>query len=422
MTKRIPCSSLLTLMLFLVAGVCKAQCDPETGVCVPSPPAGVVGDYNFDGIVSHADYTVLGDTFGQFGPNLAADGNLDGIVDQADFEVYRANYGIVPNTGTPVAPFTIVASPTVDGDTRWVLSLPYITSLSAHVNIKVRDSSNPSLHRTFLQIAASSPLQDVPGVLTNSASANNGYIREGIYVPVTEITDTDVFVGLGTNLGQPITGGNHTFLTLISNGLQGTTLTLEGAFGYQATDHRIQQSASFGSFDAGASPANPLLPNVPNPGNFNFQNVPSGRWFDPPAVAGFEYIMESASLFTAIRDFPPGFASPFQVAAEGSVLGMFGPGQPVDFVQLLGHGVDRFTVSGISPSVDAEDPQGFPLRITFNTPFASFRMSAIPEPGLGALLFTAALVAGPGIGARRTKKTKGQLAGSLPDDSHKKWL
>ncbi len=141
----------------------------------------------------------------------------------------------------------------------------------------------------------------------------------------------------------------------------------------------------------GATQTNPLLPVEVAPGNFMFTNAPTGQWVDPPLVPGYEYIMDSAdTLFTAILEFPIGFDQPFEVVADGVVLGSFDVDEGVNFLDLLGHGVDRFTVRGISPLVDAEDPAGFPLRIAFDADTASFRMIAIPEPASGILLLAMA--------------------------------
>lgn len=61
-----------------------------------APGISLPGDYNSDGLVDIADYTVWRDAFGQSGPGLAADGNRDGLVDQTDFELWRDHVG----TGT----------------------------------------------------------------------------------------------------------------------------------------------------------------------------------------------------------------------------------------------------------------------------------------------------------------------------------
>lgn len=54
---------------------------------------GLIGDYNGDGVVNAADYTVWRDTLGQTGSSLAADGNGDGVVDGLDYDVWRDRFG-----------------------------------------------------------------------------------------------------------------------------------------------------------------------------------------------------------------------------------------------------------------------------------------------------------------------------------------
>lgn len=51
------------------------------------------GDYNRNGVVDTADYTVWRDTFGQTGMNLWADGNGDTHVDATDFGIWKQNFG-----------------------------------------------------------------------------------------------------------------------------------------------------------------------------------------------------------------------------------------------------------------------------------------------------------------------------------------
>lgn len=70
------------------------------------------GDYNLDGSVDAADYTVWRDTLGQSGVGLAADGNNSGIVDSADYEIWKTNFGsesslVAVSSGIP-EPSTIV--------------------------------------------------------------------------------------------------------------------------------------------------------------------------------------------------------------------------------------------------------------------------------------------------------------------------
>lgn len=53
----------------------------------------LIGDYNDDGEVDQADYTMWADSYNDTGIGLPADGNNDGVVDQADFTVWADHYG-----------------------------------------------------------------------------------------------------------------------------------------------------------------------------------------------------------------------------------------------------------------------------------------------------------------------------------------
>lgn len=55
--------------------------------------SGLTGDYNGDGIVNLADYTIWRDTLGSTGPGLAADGNGDEEVNGLDYDVWKSHFG-----------------------------------------------------------------------------------------------------------------------------------------------------------------------------------------------------------------------------------------------------------------------------------------------------------------------------------------
>ncbi len=69
----------------------------------------LAGDYNGDGQVDAADYTVWRNTLGQTGDNLAADGSgptagvPDGVVDQWDYAYWSANFGSSLDGGSGAA-------------------------------------------------------------------------------------------------------------------------------------------------------------------------------------------------------------------------------------------------------------------------------------------------------------------------------
>jgi hypothetical protein len=74
---------------------------------------GVMGDYNGNGIVDAADYTVWRDTLGAAVPNgTGADGDNDGIVDEGDYTVWKANFG---SGGTGTGAVSAVPEPASAG-------------------------------------------------------------------------------------------------------------------------------------------------------------------------------------------------------------------------------------------------------------------------------------------------------------------
>ena len=61
------------------------------GIAVVSTP--LPGDYNDNGVVDAADYTVWRDSLGSTGTNLAADGNDNNAIDAGDYNVWKTNFG-----------------------------------------------------------------------------------------------------------------------------------------------------------------------------------------------------------------------------------------------------------------------------------------------------------------------------------------
>jgi len=90
------------------------------------------GDYNRNGIVDAADYTVYRDLLGQMGEGLAADGTgpggvPDGIVNQLDYQLWVDNFGNTLAGGAGSTDFTPADSPganyAVPEPGAWVLAL-----------------------------------------------------------------------------------------------------------------------------------------------------------------------------------------------------------------------------------------------------------------------------------------------------------
>ena len=53
----------------------------------------LTGDYNQDGTVDAADYSVWRDSLGTTGDFLAADGNGNGAIDAGDYDVWNSTFG-----------------------------------------------------------------------------------------------------------------------------------------------------------------------------------------------------------------------------------------------------------------------------------------------------------------------------------------
>lgn len=222
---------------------------------------------------------------------------------------------------------------------------------------------------------------------TNLAGGNIG----GLDGNTTDLDYTGIYTVGGT---FNLYGSNFTRTNITEGmfrGFQGTYSTLLGTLldgSFLNTTFFVANGVDYEVLGGGTQD-NPLLPDSNQDGIFTFNGVPTDAWFDPPSVDSFLFTMTDGHTFTHILDFPIGFESLFTVMVNGNILGQFGAGQEVDFAAFgFADGVNAFTISGIDPLVDAEDPEGFPIRLRFNAPFASFTMqgfggnaAAAPEPG-----------------------------------------
>ena len=74
-----------------------------TNVVLAIVSAGLTGDYNQNGVVDAADYTVWRDSLGQTGTALAADGNGNDEIDPGDYDVWTTHFGESAGAGAHVA-------------------------------------------------------------------------------------------------------------------------------------------------------------------------------------------------------------------------------------------------------------------------------------------------------------------------------
>ncbi len=68
------------------------------------------GDYNGDGTVNAADYTVWRDTLGSI-EDLRADGNGDRMIDQSDYAIWKSLFGIAYGNGSGAGSLATVPEP-----------------------------------------------------------------------------------------------------------------------------------------------------------------------------------------------------------------------------------------------------------------------------------------------------------------------
>jgi hypothetical protein len=110
--------------------------------------------------------------------------------------------------------------------------------------------------------------------------------------------------------------------------------------------------------------------------------VKSGQFFDPPMTYGYLFETDGSSLFTKVG-LPIGLGNNFTVtSSEGTET--VGANGEVQFF-----GVESFTITGIDPLVDQDDPEAFPVYLEFSEETGNnFTMTPllVPEPGALALL------------------------------------
>ena len=63
-------------------------------------PPNLAGDYNQNGTVDAADYTVWRKSLGQIGAGLAADGDSDNAITQADYNLWKQHFGEHSGSGS----------------------------------------------------------------------------------------------------------------------------------------------------------------------------------------------------------------------------------------------------------------------------------------------------------------------------------
>jgi hypothetical protein len=304
-----------------------------------------------------------------------AGANLISVAGTMSGPIGSGNTTFVFNDGTPTVSGSAQNQATYS--TSILNGLLNLFTVSAPLPAGAKGSLN-----VFLTASSSSPTGDTD-FQANITGAQTGATIVGGFNPIThqQAGSANGYLSLNfaassaTTLTAQFYGSSYpaaTFPNLASYQFQGATLqyTLPG----QAQDNPILPTTS-------------VIHGLPSHFFFDTQ---TGEWIDPPTVSEYSFTMTGNSKFTKILNFPTGFSGAFDVSVNGVSLGQFLAGQSVDFTTLLGHGVDSFNVSGITPGVDAASQTAFPIQLAFDTPTASFTMNpvVVPEPvsGMGCIL------------------------------------
>lgn len=125
-----------------------------------------------------------------------------------------------------------------------------------------------------------------------------------------------------------------------------------------------------GGVEPGDNSQNPVLPFVPAPGQFFFDNPESGRWFDPPFAEGFAYTLldDPTAVFTEVATPPSFFGFGDLTLVVGSLSFTLEPEVVFDFFANGLTDVTSFEIRGIDPGLDVADPgfsTAFPTFLSF---------------------------------------------------------
>ncbi len=249
-----------------------------------------------------------------------------------------------------------------------IMSLIYDNS-SGNVFIENAPLTNPAVQQ--LQIASTGGLF-IPGNLS----------MPSLSPPVTIVSATANLIDVSWSGGNFL--GTGSFIgNILGTGISQATLLNDLTINWAPNASSLTGGdLLYGTY--GTTAGNPVLPNTGSNGFFRFFNVGTGQFFDPPFAIGFEYEMTSASQFTKVG-LPLGYGNNFSVLV-GNVAVATGLVGGSDYT-FSGSGVSAFSLVGINPAVDASLGNAFPLYLEFDTPTASFNMTALTvgEPASLAL-------------------------------------
>ncbi|MGL6044151.1 MAG: PEPxxWA-CTERM sorting domain-containing protein [Sandaracinobacteroides sp.] len=304
---------------------------------------------------------------------------------------------------------------------------PSVTSLTYRRAVGFQFAAAP--FQVALTHGGIGPANLTPAGNLKLADVYDGQMLNPITVPITgplpNMNFADVTVG-GTSRGSvfdlefnaPIPGGGNRNFNLFygSKPTETAALATIAALGIQVFS-LAQVPGATGPGDPtwfvglygidgtvpGSTPATPILPFVPAPGQFYFPAPPQAAWYDPPAADGFRYELDGATFLTV--GAPPasfGFG-PLDIWVGNSNVGSLLPGGSFD---LSPWATAAFELRGISPAIDPDDvgsARAFPTFLDFTDGATALRMRAltVPEASTWAMLIAGFGMVGGMVRRRR---------------------
>ena len=109
-------------------------------------------DFNGDGVIDAADYTVWRDTFGQtVAHGSGADANGDGLVNESDYALWTTSYGAVFGIGTGPGAAASVPGQAVPEPSSLTLVALCLLSLCQSRACRPQKCNNQWVHETGLR-------------------------------------------------------------------------------------------------------------------------------------------------------------------------------------------------------------------------------------------------------------------------------
>lgn len=159
------------------------------------------GDYNIDGIVDAADYTVWRDTLGQtVSPFSAADGDGSGIIDLNDYNVWKSTYGLIIPLPALILTGTQSQDISVDSSAREVFFAEHITTHSERLEQSL-DDVLAEFQFASTQIRGTSSSQSVLNLALRQSGALRGQSETIIDAALYSLRLQDRYLDRDRNMG-----------------------------------------------------------------------------------------------------------------------------------------------------------------------------------------------------------------------------